>query len=45
MNELMFLDYGIDIVKKNDDCYIRYDDSTAAILKKIKTFPPAVGNP
>lgn len=34
MSELIFTDYGIDIVKKNDDYYIRYDDGTVAMFEK-----------
>ncbi|OAE09009.1 hypothetical protein [Pantoea sp. OXWO6B1] len=34
MSELIFTGYGIDIVKKNDDYYIRYDDGTIAMFEK-----------
>ena len=34
MSELIFTDYGIDIVKKKNDYYIRYDDGTIAMFEK-----------
>lgn len=34
MSQLIFTGYGIDIVKKNDDYYIRYDDGTVAMFEK-----------
>jgi len=34
MSELIFTGYGIDIVKKNDDYYVRYDDGTIAMFEK-----------
>jgi len=34
MSELIFTGYGIDIVKKDDGYYIRYDDGTVAMFEK-----------
>lgn len=34
MTELIFTGYGIDIIKRNDDYYVRYDDGTVAIFEK-----------
>jgi len=44
MSQLIFTGYGIDIVKKNDDYYIRYDDGTVAMFEKesIITFDEAM---
>ena len=34
MTELIFTGYGIDIIKRNDDYYVRYDDGTVAMFEK-----------
>ncbi|WP_314983682.1 hypothetical protein [uncultured Pantoea sp.] len=34
MSKLIFTGYGVDIVKKNDGYYIRYDDGTVAMFEK-----------
>ena len=34
MNEMIFTGFGIDIVKKNDEYYIRYDTGTIAMIEK-----------
>ncbi|MGG6192673.1 hypothetical protein ACQV2B_01015 [Pantoea allii] len=34
MTELIFTGYGIDIIKRNDNYYIRYDDGTIAMFEK-----------
>ncbi len=33
MNELMFSGYGVDIIKRNDEYYIRYDNETIAMYE------------
>ncbi|PXV70850.1 hypothetical protein C7434_4338 [Pantoea sp. PNA 14-12] len=33
MNELMFSGYGVDIIKRNDEYYIRYDNGTIAMYE------------
>ncbi|MDF7785473.1 hypothetical protein G5574_04370 [Pantoea stewartii] len=33
MNELMFSGYGVDIIKRNDEYYIRYDSGTIAMYE------------
>jgi len=34
VTELIFTGYGIDIIKRNDDYYVRYDDGTVAMFEK-----------
>ena len=34
MTELIFTGYDIDIIKRNDNYYIRYDDGTIAMFEK-----------
>ncbi|WP_264239236.1 hypothetical protein [Pantoea ananatis] len=34
MTELIFTGCGIDIIKRNDDYYVRYDDGTVAMFEK-----------
>jgi len=33
-SDLIFTGYGVDILKKNDGYYIRYDDGTVATFEK-----------
>ncbi|EOY8403769.1 TPA: hypothetical protein O8T96_003624 [Enterobacter asburiae] len=40
MNEVIFTDFGVDIIKRNGEYFIQYDTGTIATIKKESKITP-----
>ena len=40
MNEVIFTDFGVDIIKRNCEYFIRYDTGTIAMIEKESKITP-----